>query len=42
MWKAIRPNTRNLRIWQVGVLVALFGFWHVMTAPGLIPPTFLR
>jgi NitT/TauT family transport system permease protein len=40
MWKAIRPNTRNLRIWQVGVLVALFGFWHVMTAPGLIPPLF--
>jgi NitT/TauT family transport system permease protein len=40
MWKAIRPNTRNLRIWQVGVLVALFGFWHVATAPGLIPPLF--
>jgi NitT/TauT family transport system permease protein len=40
MWKTIRPNTRNLRIWQVGVLVALFGFWHVMTAPGLIPPLF--
>ncbi|HQR56581.1 MAG TPA: ABC transporter permease [Burkholderiaceae bacterium] len=40
MWKAIRPNTRNLRIWQVGVLVALFAFWHVMTAPGLIPPIF--
>jgi NitT/TauT family transport system permease protein len=40
MWKAIRPSTRNLRIWQVGVLVALFAFWHVMTAPGLIPPLF--
>ncbi len=40
MWKAIRPNTRNLRIWQVGVLVALFALWHVMTAPGLIPPLF--
>jgi NitT/TauT family transport system permease protein len=39
-WKAIRPNNRNLRIWQVGVLVALFAFWHVATAPGLIPPIF--
>jgi NitT/TauT family transport system permease protein len=39
-WKAIRPNTRDLRIWQVGVLVALFAFWHVATAPGLIPPLF--
>ena len=40
LWKAIRPNSRNLRIWQVGVLVALFAFWHVATAPGLIPPIF--
>jgi NitT/TauT family transport system permease protein len=40
LWKAIRPNNRNLRIWQVGVLVALFAFWHVATAPGLIPPIF--
>jgi NitT/TauT family transport system permease protein len=40
LWKAIRPNNRNLRIWQVGVLVALFAFWHLATAPGLIPPIF--
>jgi NitT/TauT family transport system permease protein len=40
LWKAIRPNNRNLRIWQVGVLVALFAFWHLGTAPGLIPPIF--
>ena len=40
LWKAIRPNSRNLRIWQVGVLVALFAFWQVATAPGLIPPIF--
>ncbi len=40
LWKALRPNNRNLRIWQVGVLVALFAFWHLATAPGLIPPIF--
>lgn len=40
MWNAIKPNARNLRIWQVGVLVLLFVVWHVLTAPGLIPPIF--
>ena len=29
---------RYVRLWQVGLLVALLGFWHVMTVPGLIPP----
>ncbi len=38
MWSIIKPNLRNLRIWQVGVAVALFAFWHVMTKPGLVPP----
>ncbi|MFY9510042.1 MAG: ABC transporter permease [Rubrivivax sp.] len=28
----------KLRLWQTGLLVALFLFWHVMTQPGLIPP----
>jgi len=42
MWNAIKPNAKNLRIWQVGVLVVLFVFWHVMTAPGLIPPIFFN
>ncbi len=40
MWGAIRPNARNLRIWQIVLLVALFAIWHVLTAPGLIPPIF--
>jgi NitT/TauT family transport system permease protein len=40
MWNAIRPNTKNLRFWQVGVLVALFLLWHVLTKPGLVPPLF--
>ena len=38
MWQLIRPNSRNLRIWQVGLLVFIFVVWHLLTAPGLIPP----
>ena len=38
MWKWIRPRPANLRLWQLGLLLALFAFWHVMTAPGLLPP----
>jgi len=38
VWNAIKPNPGNLRVWQVGVLVALFAVWHAMTTPGLIPP----
>ncbi len=38
MWRSLRPNAKNLRLWQLGLLVALFVFWHVMTKPGLVPP----
>jgi NitT/TauT family transport system permease protein len=38
MWNVIKPNAGNIRIWQAGVLIALFAFWHAMTTPGLIPP----
>ena len=38
MWKFIKPSTTNLRVWQLGVLVAVFGLWHLLTTPGLIPP----
>ena len=38
MWSLIKPNNSNLRVWQVGVLIAIFGFWYAMTKPGLIPP----
>jgi len=37
MWKFIKPRTQTLWLWQLGLLLALFVFWHVMTAPGLIP-----
>ena len=38
MWKLIRPRAATLRLWQLGLLALIFAFWHVMTAPGLIPP----
>ena len=38
MWSLIKPNLRNIRLWQIGVLLAVFVFWHVMTKPGLVPP----
>jgi len=33
-----RKISRSLRFWQVGMLLALFAFWHVATDPTLIPP----
>ena len=38
VWKYLKPNPSNLRVWQVGLLVAIFAVWHVATKPGLIPP----
>jgi NitT/TauT family transport system permease protein len=32
-----RPGPGNVRAWQLGVLVAVFAFWHAMTEPGLLP-----
>ncbi len=29
---------KYVRLWQGGLLLALIGFWYVMTEPGLIPP----
>jgi NitT/TauT family transport system permease protein len=38
MWKFIKPSQRNLRAWQLGVLLAVFALWHVLTTPGIVPP----
>lgn len=38
MWNWIKPRAATLRLWQLAVLLALVGFWHAMTRPGLIPP----
>jgi NitT/TauT family transport system permease protein len=40
MWSALRPRAGTLRLWQAGLLVAIFVAWHVLTTPGLVP-TFL-
>jgi len=37
MWRFIKPSTKNLRIWQVGLLLLIFVIWHVATTPGLVP-----
>ena len=37
IWNWLRPRPGNLRVWQVGLLVAVFAFWHLMTTPGLLP-----
>ena len=37
MWKFLRPRAGNLTFWQLGLLVLIFVFWHVMTSPGLVP-----
>jgi len=28
---------RHVRLWQAGLLLAVFAFWHLMTTPGLLP-----
>ena len=38
MWKFLKPRQQNLRLWQLGLLVAIFVLWYVLTKPGLIPP----
>lgn len=37
IWNWLRPRPGNLRVWQVGLLVAVLAFWHLMTTPGLLP-----
>jgi NitT/TauT family transport system permease protein len=38
LWRFIKPSQKNLRIWQVGLLLLIFVLWHLATKPGLIPP----
>lgn len=37
MWHWLKPRPGNLRVWQVGLLLAVFAFWYLMTTPGLLP-----
>ncbi len=34
----MRRGTVRLRLWQLGLLAVVFGVWHVLTTPGLVPP----
>jgi len=38
LWQRLRPTRRTLRVWQAAVFVAVFALWHLLTAPGLLPP----
>jgi NitT/TauT family transport system permease protein len=38
----IKPGPFSLRLWQFGVAIAVFVVWHLLTAPGLIPPVFFE
>lgn len=38
MAKSDPPGKFVLRLCQIGLLLLLFLFWHVMTKPGLVPP----
>ena len=33
----LASRMRYLRVWQVGLLVAVFVVWHLLTKPGLLP-----
>jgi len=37
MWRFLKPSRRNLRAWQLAVLVMVFAVWHLLTVPGLVP-----
>jgi len=38
MWRLIKPRRGNLIAWQLALLALVFVLWHVLTAPGLVPP----
>ena len=35
MWKRLKPNRKNLRIYQIGILLLLFGLWYLGTNPNI-------
>jgi sulfonate transport system permease protein len=38
LWRRLAPNARNLRVYQVLMLVLFFVVWYVLTSPTLLPP----
>ena len=39
-WGALAPNPRNLRAYQLLVLVLVFAVWYALTSPTLLPPMY--
>ena len=39
-WATLAPGARNLRAYQVLVLVLVFAGWYVLTSPTLLPPIY--
>ena len=31
VWQMVRPSARNLRIWQIGVLLVFLGLWQLLS-----------
>jgi sulfonate transport system permease protein len=40
LWRRLAPNARNLRAYQLLVLVLFFVVWYVLTSPTLLPPIY--
>ena len=38
IWNWFKPRPGNLKLWQIGLLLVVFVFWHLCTTPGLVPP----
>ncbi len=38
LWRKLAPHSGNIRAWRIVLLVALIGFWYVLTSPNLLPP----
>lgn len=36
--KSSNFSALRLRVWQIGLLAAIFALWYVLTKPGIIPP----
>jgi NitT/TauT family transport system permease protein len=39
-WAMLAPNARNVRAYQVLVLVCFFALWYALTSPTLLPPIY--
>lgn len=39
-WRRIAPSMRNVRVYQILVVVLFFAGWYVLTSPTLLPPIY--